>query len=414
MSSDNNPATGESVGRGFHAPPFLPSSLTPRPVPWWVYGLAALAFVVGAVTFAAGAAARDPAPAWRALLVNFLFWASVGWGALLWSAIFRAARTRWSAPFNRLGHSTLWFAAFSLPVFILLFFGRGHWLTWINADMGDRTVWLNAPFLFLRDGLGLAAIILLGWAFVRTYLRVDRDRGLTPSDFQRAARRANALSVGVSLIFAALFTLLGFDLVMSLTPVWYSALFGAYFMLGGLYLGIATVIILAILLRGWLGIGGRLGPKRFQDVGNLLMAFGMAMTYFFYSQGLVIWYGNLPREVSFAIPRLHHQPWQTLSWIVLACCYGGPFLLLFVREVKENPRALLAVACLVFAAMWVERYLLVAPSYLPHGGPFPWPDLLIGLGFLGVFVLTVVPFLARLPAAGRLDLALGEEQEARP
>jgi molybdopterin-containing oxidoreductase family membrane subunit len=218
--------------------------------------------------------------------------------------------------------------------------------------------------------------------------------------------------VALCFAYGIIYSLLGFDLVMSLTPGWHSALLGWYFALGGLYSGIAALIVTAVLLRRWLGVSDLVGRNQFRDLGNLLMAFAMAMTYFFYSQALPIWYENLPPETVFAIPRIHLQPWQTLSWVMVGTGYLGVFVLLLVREMKERAATLAGVALLAVAAMWLERYLLVTPSLAPRAVGFPVLELLIGAGFLGVLVLVLLIFLGRHPAPSPLDLALIEDREA--
>jgi uncharacterized membrane protein len=387
----------------------------PRRVPAWVYGLGIASVAVGGASFGAAVSAPDPAPAWRALLVNFLFWSSVAQGAFTWAVTFRLSRTTWSAPFERIGQSALGFLGVSVLVFIALFFGRQFYLPWVHADLGDRSKWLNVPFVFLRDGIGLLAMFLLAAAFVRARLN-DDVRQMNDSDeaadgrLRRRDRQLSLLGVSLALLYAVVATLIGFDLVMSLVPGWFSALFGWYYLIGGLYAGMAALVITAIVLQRWLGLTIR--RQQFQDLGNLLMAFAMVMTYFFFAQALSIWYENLPTETVFAIPRIHLQPWRTLSWVAVWVCFLGPFCLLVVREMKENPRTLAAVASLVFAAMWFERYLLVAPSLAPKASGFPILVPLVGVGFFGMLILTAAPLLARLPMFGRLDAQVRREREA--
>jgi len=399
----------------------------PQGLATWIYLLAWLAVLVGGLVLAVGASDGGGEELWRALFVNFLFWTSLAQGAVMWAVIFRIARASWAAPISRLGHAFAWYLPFSLLVFAMLYPGR-DFAPWTPSHVGDRAAWLNPSFVFLRDGAGLLVLTILSWVFVRTYLRADAAPA-PPSDDQ--ARRADAtlrsseatslrstsrrLSVlGVALCFAygIIYSLLGFDLVMSLTPGWHSALLGWYFALGGLYSGIAALIVTAVLLRRWLGVSDLVGRNQFRDLGNLLMAFAMAMTYFFYSQALPIWYENLPSETVFAIPRIHLQPWQTLSWVMVGTGYLGVFVLLLVREMKERATTLAGVALLAVAAMWLERYLLVTPSLAPRAVGFPVLELLIGAGFLGVLVLVLLIFLGRHPAPSPLDLALIEDREA--
>jgi hypothetical protein len=387
----------------------------PRRVPAWMYVAALAGVVIGAVAFGLAATAAGPTPAWRALLINFLFWSSVAQGAFMWTVAFHLARTTWSAPVSRIGQSAVGFMGLSVLLFIGLFLGRRFYLPWLPMDLGDRSVWLNVPFVFLRDGGGLLVLFVLAAAFVRARQRADSVSGAVERDapqgeLHRSDHRLSVLGVSLALVYAVVATPIAFDLVMSLMPTWFSTLFGWYYLVGALYAGMAALIVAVVLLRQWLGI--TVGPQQFQDLGNLLLAFAMLMTYFIFSQALVIWYENLPPETAFAIPRLHMQPWGTLSWVALWVCCLGPFFLLLVREMKENPRTLLAVSVLVLSAMWFERYLLVTPSLAPAAPGSPVLVLLIGAGFLGLLVLTAAPLLARLPMSGPLDARLLREREA--
>ena len=382
-----------------------------RRVPAWLYLLAALGIIVGLASFALGLSAPDPAPAWRALLINFLFWTSLAQGAFMWSVAFRLARTAWSGWANRLGHSAIWFLGVSVLIFVGLFVGRRYYLPWMHMDIGDQAIWLNAPFVFLRDGIGLLALFALGLVYVRTYLRQDlASPSQREENLPRTKRRLAVLGVMLAFVYTVVASLIGLDLAMSLVPQWYGTLFGWYYLIGGLYSGMAALIITTLLLRRWLGVATLIGRQRLQDMGNLLMAFAMAMTYFMFAQALTIWYENLPPETSWVLPRIHFPPWQTICWVLVFTCYLGVFALLVIREVKENPRALFGVAALVLLSVWLERYMLVAPSLAPKYTRFPVLVPLMGVGFLGLLVLTAAPFLARYPAVSPLDEELVKER----
>ena len=55
---------------------------------------------------------------------------------------------------------------------------------------------------------------------------------------------------------------------------------------------------------------------------------------------------------------------------VFAMAFAVPFLVLLSRAVKTWAPGLAAVAAVVFAGMWLERFILVAPS-LWHGEGVP-------------------------------------------
>ena len=66
-----------------------------------------------------------------------------------------------------------------------------------------------------------------------------------------AWRKQQILSPALIIALAFLLSLLGFDLVMSLDPRWYSTLFGGYFFIGCFYTGIVALYLLSMLVAGY-------------------------------------------------------------------------------------------------------------------------------------------------------------------
>src|SRR5213592_3768710 len=110
---------------------------------------------------------------------------------------------------------------------------------------------------------------------------------------------------------------------MSLDPVWYSGLFGGYFVVSTLYTGFALLSILTVRAnaRGLASVP----PGAVQDVAKLQFAMSIMWMYFFWSQYLVIWYGNVPIETRFVVKRFFEQPWVTVAWFVFVVGWLIPF-----------------------------------------------------------------------------------------
>ena len=192
-------------------------------------------------------------------------------------------------------------------------------------------------------------------------------------------------------------SLWGFDLRDVHRPTWYSGLFGGYFVVSTLYTGFALLSILSVRAnaRGDVAIP----PAAIQDVAKLQFAMSIMWMYFFWSQYLVIWYGNVPVETRFFLKRAFMQPWQTLGWVVLIVGWLIPFAYLLVRLTGRPPErhtALIAVALMGLAAIFFERVFVVFPAVSPELGlPLGWRDLAITVGFLGLFVLSRRWFVGR-------------------
>ena len=364
---------------------------TRRAFPNWLHWASVAAVAVGLIAWVVGFDLREThRRALVALLVNTLFWSGLAQALVVWAATFQMCRTRWSRAVEYLG------AAGMDSVLLLLLPWAGvcllliQLLPWLESDMdmGDRAIWLSGEALLLRTGFGLALMAALSVAFARQ----QWAQGTAPSP----RRDRSVLAVAVAIAFTAVYSVLAFDFSMSLAQPWYSTLFGAYSFTGSLYAGMAGLILLAAGLRRRLRMEAHLGPRQWLDLGNLMLAFGMATTYMLFSQLIVIWYGNMPHETSFLRLRLD-PPWFALSWTVLIAAYLGPFLLLLPNFVRRNPQPLCVVAVIVIAAMWLERYWQIAPSLL-HGGVQIGPlEVLTTVGFAGLFLTGIRRFVAFYP-----------------
>ena len=209
--------------------------------------------------------------------------------------------------------------------------------------------------------------------------------------------RSNRLATILLFLFVIVVSLWGFDLVMSIDPSWYSGLFGGYFVVSTLYTGFALLSILAI--RANATGETSVTPSAVQDVAKLQFALSIMWMYFFWSQYLVIWYGNVPVETRFFLRRLFVDPWRTLAWLILVVGWLIPFAYLLKRLTGRPPqrhKPLFVVALLGLCGIFIERIFVIFPSVSGQSRlPLTLRDLLITLGFLSLFFLSRRWFLAR-------------------
>ena len=120
-----------------------------------------------------------------------------------------------------------------------------------------------------------------------------------------------------------------------------------------------------------MGLEHFIQAKHFHDLGNLLLAFCLVTGDFFYSQFLVIWYGNLPNETRYVLLRVRESPWDLLAWTVLFVCFAIPFVVLLSRKVKRKPASMMTLGIIILIGMWLERFLLLSPRS-GKKAPSPW------------------------------------------
>lgn len=374
-------------------------------IPAKLYNGAFILAVIGGVGTAIGIllGIKD---VWYMLVVNFVFWVGLAQGMFIWSTIARAAQATWAAGFNRIGQSAAAFLPLSVILFLIIWVGREYWLVWTWEHVPEKERWLNEPFFFWRNLIGLVLMSVLCLWYLASYRRLESCAGTDQEE--RAQGFLNKFSIWIIFAYVTVHTLLAFDVIMSLHPYWYSTLFGAYYFVGSQYAALAAFILVAAHLRKPLGLEKFFSRNRFSDMGNLMMGFCVLTTGFMFAQWLTVWYGNIPEEAIFVHPRLYMQPWESVGWVIFATAFVLPFLLLQFGQLKNNIRPLCYIAALVLFGMFVERWMLVVPSLSPERlaglfNPLAWcPLLLCG----GILVMTVTASLRKSPEVSSLDLAL--------
>ena len=374
------------------------------------YGLAA----IGALIFIGVVLAGNPARAWQAYLLNFLFFSAIAQGAVVFSALMYTVKARWSGPLADVAESFAAFFPVSLVLFAILFLGRQYVFPWLHEDLHGKEVWLNLPFLFGRDLIALCLLYGFGLAFLyhRLYFTL-KERGTSgplgqrllarwdrkPLDEQRLAGRTTVYAILYLLAFALVLSLIGYDLVMAADPHWYSTLFGAYCFVKSVYIGFGALIVLSALLHMSTENRYYLEENQFHDIGKLFFAFCLVWADFFYAQFVVIWYGNIPEETAYVIKRTMAAPWQALAWTVFIGCFVAPFLILINRRIKTKPKAMTVICLAVMTGIWLEHYLLLGPAFHHQAAHLPlgWVEVAVAIGFFGLLAASVTTYLRKLP-----------------
>ena len=115
--------------------------------------------------------------------------------------------------------------------------------------------------------------------------------------------RLTALSAGGIIAYVLCMNFASIDWVMSLDPKWYSTIFVEIFIVGHFLSALALVTALLALFARHPAVGDAIPAKAFHDLGNMLLAFVIFWTYVTFSQFLIIWSGNLPKEIGWYLDR---------------------------------------------------------------------------------------------------------------
>src|SRR6186997_381705 len=298
--------------------------------------------VIGAACAVLGAAAcavlgaANPKQFFFSWLVSFLFFLTLALGALFFVLIQYASQGGWGIVVRRIGETT--FAA--LPVMAVLFLplllGLLDVYAWTvpGAAEHDALLRWKAPFLNVPFFLVRAVVYFSAWSAIAFfYYRGSRGQDATGDPAVSARLRRFA---GPSIIVLALTqTFASVDWIMSLTPHWYSTMFGVYFFAGSFVGFIALMSVVAVAMRRAGLLDNVISVEHLHDIGKFLFAFTAFWAYIAFSQFFLMWYANLPEETIWYKARMEGS-WLTLSLFLMAGHFAAPFFYLMGRTVKRK------------------------------------------------------------------------------
>src|SRR5438105_11814701 len=95
--------------------------------------------------------------------------------------------------------------------------------------------------------------------------------------------------------------------------------------------------------------------------------------YLAYTQFLIIWAADLPREILWYVPRLQ-TTWRWLGVFLVVSYFCLPLIILLSRAAKRSPRMLGGTAGFVLMVYFADALWLIAPSLRPAGLRIAWTD----------------------------------------
>ncbi len=357
-------------------------------------GLGVLAFAIGLLT--------DPQRAWVNFLLNYFYWLCIAFAGLFFVAIQHLSGATWSIPVRRIPEMFVSYLPIAAVLFIVLLFGLPSLYEWTHAHvvahdaiLQAKKAYLNTPFFIIRGVLIFVVAIGFGGWMIRNSLRQD----------QTGEASLSKLNVKIAapflIIFAWLFSFMSFDLIMSLTPHWFSTIFGVYCWAGLFYSGLAMTVIWTICLRKRGLFGQFVTDEHYHGLGKLMWAFLVFWAYIGFSQFMLIWYANLPEETPYMITRVE-GPWQPISILLMVAKFWLPFFFIITQNAKRRENWLLFTAFWFLAAQWIDVYWMIFPVFFKRP-VFGWMEVLMYLGFAGLFVFSVGRALSRVSVVAFRD-----------
>ena len=406
----------------------------PRALPRTPTLIAAALALTGIATFFYGLS-TDAETTWRAFHVNYLYFGGVAQGGIVFSAAMVIIGARWAGPLQRISEALGAWVPITFLLGIASIAGGSHIYPWIDHPIEMKAAWLNPTRMYVMDlaVLGVLALLTITWlkTRARTTLQGIEGQGAVKGliegwtknwrgdteEVEAQSQRLKVLAPVICIVYAAGWSLIAFDQMMSLEPMWFSNLFGAFFAWGGLLCAVTFTTMLAVLHRNYPGLEGEVSQARLHDLGKMIFAFSIFWMYLFFAQYLVIWYGNLPEETMWFQHRLGteflqstwyfegwwdriQEPYVRLTLLAWICIWVVPFWFLLGQKPKKTYWFVSSVAFVSAFGFWLERNVMAWPAWVPEEtlAPFGWIQTGVALGFLGAFALVFLVYTRVFPS----------------
>ena len=373
---------------------------------------------------------------WGLYIATFVFFIGISHAGTLISAILRVSQARWRTPVTRMAEFVTVVALVCGASFVIIDLGRpdrvlnvfayGRWQSPIIWDVLAITTYLTGSITYLlipmipdlalfRDRLGgrtarwrgwLYRVLAIGWV------------GNAPQ------RRSLGSAIGVLMILiipiaVSVHTVVSWIFAMTMRVPWDSALFGAFFVAGAIFSGIAILIIVMAILRRAYHLDEYVTEKHFVYLGYIMAAFAAIMIYANISELLVHGY-KLREGVEFHFRQLFLAEFAPLFWFYLLGGLVAPIVIVLLPATR-NVRGLVVAAVLVTLAMWIERYFIVVTGlrvplmpYEPASYAPTWVEWSLLAAGLALFALLITVFTKVFPIIAVWEVAEDHEATVAP
>jgi len=336
---------------------------------------------------------------WAAFYVACIFFLLLTMGVLAFYAIQQVAQAGWSPVLFRVMQGiTAYLPVGSVIFFIVLVLcglHMNHLFIWMDADVvaNDKLIqnkagYLNFPFWIIR-----AAIFLIGWNLYNYFARKNclaQDEANDDAFYKKNFK----MSAGFLVFFIVTESIMSWDWIMSIDPHWFSTLFGWYVFASFFVSGITTICLVTLYLksRGYLE---HVNTSHIHDLAKFMFGISVFWTYLWFSQFMLIWYANIPEEVTYFITRIEHYNLPFFGAVVMNFLF--PVLILINTDFKRLTWILVMAGVVILAGHYIDFFNMIMPSAVGDQWFIGVPEIGSLLFFLGLFIFVVFSALTKSP-----------------
>ena len=181
---------------------------------------------------------------------------------------------------------------------------------------------------------------------------------------------------------------------MSIDTHWFSTIFGWYIFSEWAAIGFATILLITLYLKR-LGYLGHVNDSHIHDLGKWVFAFSLVWTYMWFSQFMLIWYANIPEEVTYFVTRI--EDYTIPFFTMFALNFIFPFLVLMNSDYKRIPWFIVMAGMIILVGHYMDVYTMIMPATVGDRWDFGLPEISALALFTGLFIILVFYSLSKAP-----------------
>ena len=337
---------------------------------------------------------------WAALYVAAFFFFMIALGVLAFYALQYASQAGWSPLLLRVmeGITAYMMPGAVIVLSIALLSGLiGHYgiFIWMDPEVvaEDKLIqgksgWLNITWFGIRG-----FIFIAGWYAYRYFSRkfsVAQDAADDNKNFIKTFR----ISAAFLVFFLYTESMMSWDWIMSVDPHWFSTLFGWYVLAGMMVCGITVIAMITIYLksRGYLP---KVNDSHIHDLAKFMFGFSIFWTYLWFSQFMLIWYSNIPEEVTYFVTRFQDYLVPFLGMVAMNFVF--PLLVLMNSDFKRIPWFVIMAGIVILCGHYIDVFNMIMPATVGDQWAIGIPEISAILLFAGLFIFVVFTALTKQP-----------------
>ncbi|MDN6309102.1 MAG: hypothetical protein L0J48_03250 [Alkalibacterium sp.] len=328
---------------------------------------------------------------WTAIYTSTLFFFLLALGAFAFYTIQHASQAGWSPVLFRVMEGI---SQYMLPGGIILFvlfvfsaFNMNQIFIWMDPDIvandpviAAKTGYLNVPFFLIR-----AIIYIGGWVLLSKMI-IGNSRKLDNTPDMKLHKKNFKLSAIFLVFFIVTESMMSWDWIMSIDTHWFSTLFGWYVFASMFVAGITAIALVTVYLKK-LGYLDFVHSSHIHDLAKYMFAFSIFWTYLWFSQFLLIWYSNIPEEVTYYAARI--QDYQLPFFGMLALNFIFPTLILMNSDFKRINWIVIFSGIIILVGHYLNFYVMISPGTVGASWFIGIPEISSILLIAGLFIFVV-------------------------